>query len=136
MSHLALLALVDVPGVTDLVAFDRIQPQFLPQGADRPAVTFNLVSQTRDSADNTDIGIVRSRWQANVWSSSYQEAHTIREALRVATQRKKGTFGGVVVDDVFIGMAQDFYDADEEHASGGQGEHQLTLDLELIHRET
>lgn len=136
MSHLALLDLLDVSGVTSLVPLDRIKLSFLPQGKARPALTCNLVSQTRESAMGDDTGIVRSRWQLNAWSDSYVEADNVREAARAAVQRQRGTFGGVVVDDVFLDMAQDLYDSDEESVSGGKGEHHLTLDIQIIHRES
>lgn len=135
MSHLALLDLLDVPGVTGLVPLERIQSSFLPQGTARPALTFNRVSEVRHPAMGVDTGLVETRWQTNVWDPSYQTAQTVREAVRAATQRKRGTFGGVVVEDVFVEMAQDLSDADEESASGGQGEHHLTLDLLMWHQE-
>lgn len=98
----------------------RIDPGFLPQNSAKPALTYRKVSDIPVSAMGNDTGLSSARISFNLWATSYESLETLREAFRAAMRRKRGTYGGVVVQDTFL--ENDFDDDEIEplEASGGK----------------
>lgn len=132
MSAAALKARLEaVPAVTSLLGAPnatRLYPALLPPKPVYPACCYQLVSRTRVSSMGVDTGLARERWQITTWAKGYEDASALRDQLRTALQRWRGTAGGQVVQDVFIETEIDLYD-DEELV------HQLVLDVLMIVEE-
>ena len=93
-------------GLTALTS-TRIYPGELPPNVnideDFPdSVVYFPVSGERISAMGSDTGLVRERFQFDGWSRTYDGANAIREQLRLALQRWRGTVATVVIQDTFI----------------------------------
>ena len=108
----------------------RIYPNVLPQGATMPAISYRRVSAGRPSAMGSDIGIVRARFQFDVWANNYDEADGVRpiaEQVRQALQRWN-TAGPPVVQEVFFLNETDLYEPQT-------GLHHVALDFEVNYEE-
>ena len=119
-SHAGLSALTDL----------RVYPNVLPQGVAMPAISFRRVSSDRPSAMGSDIGIVRARFQVDVWGNSYDEADGVRpaaEQVRQALQRWN-TAGPPIVQETFFLNDLDLYEPQT-------GLHHAALDFEVNYEE-
>lgn len=96
-------------GLTALVAA-RIYPVVLPQNPTYPAVTYQRISSVRAPAMGTDTGLIATRFQLSTWSSGYAAAKAVKEQLRLATERWRGTVLGIVIQDTFIEGEVDLYE--------------------------
>lgn len=83
-------------GITDLVG-TRIYPHHLPQNPTFPAMTYRLVSAPHDHTLADAAGIVRVRFQFDVYSYLLSDCVDVVEALRLELQRYTGSFGAKVV---------------------------------------
>jgi hypothetical protein len=95
-------------GLTNLVS-NRIYPVVLPENPTYPAVTYQRISAVRASAMSTDTGLVQTRVQVSIWSTLYSEAKSVKEQVRAALQRWRGTVLGLVIEDTFIENETDLY---------------------------
>lgn len=105
----------------------RIYPVELPQDPKLPAVTYDLISSTRESVMSQDYGTVHARIQVTAWANTYSAASGLSEGVRAAVQRWTGTSTGVTIHDFFIENEFSFRDSDT-------GTHAHTLDL-MVHYE-
>ena len=105
----------------------RVFPNHLPQDVTYPAISYRRVTSTRPSNYGSDAGIVRARFQVDVWASSYDSASAVREQVRLALQRWKNTPGTVVQDTFFTGD-QELFESDIDV-------HHFPLDFEIIYEE-
>ena len=96
-------------GLVALVAA-RIYPVVLPQDVTLPAVSYQRVSGPRTSAMGSDPGLSHPRFEVSAWSEDYLTAKTVKEQIRAALQRWRGTVSGVVVIDTFLLGERDLYD--------------------------
>ena len=113
-------------GLSALVV-DRVFPNHLPQDVTYPAISYRRVTSSRPSNFGADAGIVRARFQIDVWASSYDSASAVREQVRLALQRWSNTAGTVVQDTFFIDD-QELYEDDIDV-------HHFPLDFEIIYEE-
>ena len=60
----------------------RVYPNLVPQGADMPAVTYEQITGPREHVMTQTLGIAKSIFQINCWSSSYSETKALAEAVR------------------------------------------------------
>lgn len=97
--------------VTSL-ASTRVYPMHLPQDPKLPAITYDLVSNVRESFMTADDGQVTARMQVTSWAKDPKAASGLSEGVRATTQRWAGTSTGVVVDEIFIENEFSFYDDD------------------------
>lgn len=102
-----------VAGVTNL-ASTRIYPKRLPQAPTLEAITFDLISQRRDSAMGADVTQEASRVSVSSWGNTWTESQALDEEVKTALRRYSGSTGGVTVHDVFIESTLDL----DEEASG------------------
>jgi hypothetical protein len=113
-------------GLSALVA-DKVYPLILPQGVTLPAVSYQRVSSIRPSAMGADIGIVRARFQVDVWAQDFDSSKAIAEQIRLALQCYHGT-GTVEILEIFFLNEVDLYEENTRIA------HQA-LDFEVNYRE-
>ena len=90
-----------VTGVTDLVG-TRVFPLLLPQDPTYPAVIYQQITGSRESAMGSDVGLVEATVQIDSYATTYAGARVLAEAVRVALQRFRGTVASVVISDVFV----------------------------------
>lgn len=90
----------------------RIYPVVLPQTPTYPCVTYQRISTTRESAMGVEVGIAHARVQCSAWAQTYTAAKGVKEQLRAALERWRGTVLGVVVQDSFFLNELDLYEAD------------------------
>ena len=93
-------------GLSALVG-TRIHPGELPEDTNvgesfLDSVVYFPISGERISAMGVDTGLVRERFQFDGWSRTYDGANAVREQLRLALQRWRGTVATVVIQDTFI----------------------------------
>ena len=92
-------------GLTALVS-TRIYPVIMPQGIDKPALVYQLISSTRESCMVKDVGLVRARFPVTTWGPTFAGVKAIIEQVRQALQR--WTTSGV--QDTYILGQYDLYD--------------------------
>lgn len=91
-------------GLSALIS-TRLYPVKLDQDVTMPAIAYHLVSETRESAMGSDPGIVRARFQFDIYdvgSSAELSCINIGEQLRDAFQRWRNTSGTVVQDTFYL----------------------------------
>lgn len=99
----------------------RIYSGPAPQGAASPYITYFEADARTESAMGVDVGVAHSRVQIDVWcaDASGLDARGLAQELGrevdFALRRRRGTFGGVVVQDV---LREDRSDADWDEATG------------------
>lgn len=103
--------------------------QTVPQSPTLPFVTYQRLSGRRESAMGADVGVVSSRFQTTAWSNDYGNAKTVKEQLRAALQRWRGTELGVEILDTFIENDLDIPFEFETQARGA------AIDVMIAHRE-
>lgn len=116
-------------GLSALVAA-RIHPNLLPQNTPYPAISYRRVTAERPSAMGGDCGVVRGRFQFDVWAELYSDAVAVRAQLRLALQRWRN-IAGTVVQDGFLLTQLDLFEPD----SGPNGLHHFADDYEIIFEE-
>ncbi|MCB9949582.1 MAG: DUF3168 domain-containing protein [Planctomycetaceae bacterium] len=84
--------LSETTAITDLVG-TRIYPVTLPDDVAYPALVWTLISAPRDAFLSSDAGVVRCRFQFDVFSTSLIECAAVQQAIFSSLQRKFGTFG-------------------------------------------
>lgn len=114
-------------GLTSLVG-TRISPGFKLQDGNLPAVTYQRVTAQRFSAMSVDSGVVKARYQIDVWAATYASAIAVREAVRGALQRYN-TAIGTTIYDVYLSSETDLYENDTK-------QYHIAMDFEVNYRET
>ncbi len=113
-------------GVAALVA-TRISPITKPEDATLPAITYRRISSQRFSAMGRDAGVIKGRFQIDVWADTYDSAVGVKEAVRAAVQRYS-TVTGVTIYDIFIISEIDFFEDDT-------GQYHIAVDIEINYIE-
>lgn len=90
-------------GFSDLAAFvnNKVYPVALPQGIEYPAISYFRVSGQRISAMGIDTGLVRARFQFDIWASDFDSTVTIAKQVLNALQRYRGT-NTVEIVEIFV----------------------------------
>jgi hypothetical protein len=81
--------LTDDSTVSGLVG-TRIYPQFVPQGASMPAITYQQISGIRDFTHSGPVDLASLRFQVNCWSLNYTQARALADAVRTALNGVSG----------------------------------------------
>lgn len=109
----------------------KIYRSVLPQSVVYPAISYQRISTTRESAMGADIGVATARVQVDSWAETHAGAETVAALVRGALQRWNGTVESVVVLDTFI--------EDERHETeqvkDGQWIYRIGMDALIWHRE-
>jgi len=112
-------------GVTAIVE-DRIFDTYLPQEPETelPALTFQMIDTVEEMHLSGTSGLVRSRFQLNLWASSTRAMRTLRTAVRNRLQGYSGAMGAVTVQmaaiDSFSSIFEDSASADTQRMFGCQ----------------
>ena len=88
-------------GVTAIIS-DRTYPLVLPQGTKLPACTYQQISGPRIHAMGSDPGLTSPRYQVNAWSTSYEQALSLANQLRLSLQDYSGSTGGFEIQRIFF----------------------------------
>lgn len=93
----------------------RVTPHLLTQDTIYPAVTYFIVAAPRETAMGSDPGIVHGRVQVDAWGATYSSTRDVKEQVRAALQRFRGTLDGTQILDCFL---QDDRDEPDELVNG------------------
>lgn len=88
----------------------KIQPAPLPQVPALPQVTYHRIDTVHQTSHSGNTPLDHSRFQLDAWAFTYGSAHAIGEALIVALDSVKGTWGTVIVGLSDVKNAFDQYD--------------------------
>lgn len=105
----------------------RLYPGAMPQKCTYPAVSYWRVAASRVPAMGADTGLVRARFQFDIWAEKYADARAVAAQVRAAYQRWRTTTGVTIQDIYFVGEV-DLYE-DETRI------HHAALDFEIIYQE-
>ena len=115
---------------------DRAYPVEPPQRPAYPALTYEQISAVRPSAMGKDVGVVRARFQINVWTedadtgpSAFDNQVSVKEQVRLALQRWTNASGTVVQDTFFLNEGPNTVDTEGRV-------HRLPLDFEINYEES
>lgn len=123
------------PGLSALVG-TKVYRSRAPLDARLPFVTYQRISAVRWSCFGADTGVARARIQTTSWHRTPELVGDVKEQVRAALQRWRGTVAGVEVMDSFLADERDFFD--EEHQEEGTGEtgaYGVALDVLIPYRE-
>lgn len=121
--------LTNFAGLTALIS-SRVHPVDLPQDVTLPALAYWLVSEDRETAMGSDPGIVRARFQFDIYdrgSGARLSAINVGEQLRAALQRYRTTTGTIIQDTFYMNRSWAFNETREDQI--------LMCDFELIYVE-
>lgn len=93
----------------------RVYPVIIPPEATTPLIVYREISGLADpaSADNTGATIdMTTRLQFDIWSETYLETKSLKDALIKLVNRYSGVVGSVTVMDVIVDLVFDSYDTD------------------------
>lgn len=113
-------------GILTALVLTRIYPLDVPQEAILPYVVFSKTGGIRHSAMGTDLSLMESRIEVEIWADSLKEARAVADAVRGVMQRWRGTYGGVVVQDSLITAEYDEYSSDDDA-------YQSVIDFQIFH---
>lgn len=85
--------------LTDLIG-NRVYPNYVPQNAAMPAVTYQRISGPRDHTFDGPSGLVQSRYQLNSWGATYGDMESVADAVRIAMDGFTGSVGGRVIQNI------------------------------------
>jgi len=114
-------------GLTALIS-TRFYYQQLPQNPTLPAVVYSRISAERPSCMGADAGLVRARFQLDVYAADPKSARLVMEQLRQCFQRWTNSSGTVVQDTFIVSDVDIGPDPDTL-------EHHSSLDIEVIYQE-
>jgi len=89
------------PGLVALVGTDIYRVE-VNEGTSPPYVVLNFAPTERYSAFGEDTGAAHVDWRARCFGSTLKQAEDVREQVRSALQRWRGTQRGVTFDDVVL----------------------------------
>lgn len=85
-----------------------VYPTYLPEGYERPAITYRLVTELRHYNHGGASGLVESRYQLTVHHDTHQAASDLSKDLRQRLSGYKGPMGGggaraalITIENVF-----------------------------------
>lgn len=100
-----------------------------PEAAILPLVVYQRIGTDRISAMGSDTGLALAEMQVTSWATTPKAARDVKEQVRGALQRWRGTVAGVEVQDSYLDLELDRFD-DETKAHG------VLLGVRIAHRET
>ncbi len=100
-------------GLTALVS-TRVYPLPAPQNVTAPFVTYQRISAIRYPGMGSDAGLVSSRFQFDVITTTYSSMRTVMEQLRLSLQRFRSDITTPPVIDTFIENELDLYEDEND----------------------
>jgi hypothetical protein len=113
----------------------RMYPNYFPEGTDFPALTYAKSSVVRLWSLDGPTGYASARVTIGAWSDNYAAALTLAEAVRIALDKFRGTFGSTFFQSIKCETDLDtFAEATDQEASS-PGIHRLLLDFTVSFNE-
>lgn len=103
----AVYALLSADAGFQALCSDRLYPSLAAQGCARPYAVYHRIGGARFPAMGQDAGFVEVRFQIDAYSETAIEAEQVMTAVVAALNRKGGTYAGIVIQDIYAGVAQD-----------------------------
>lgn len=96
-----------------LVDGARVYPVILPQAVERPAVTYQIITEQRDYTQEGDDSVPTRRIQVDLWGTTYGQVCALYRALRQLSGTNHTSFGSPAVyfHGVFFDNARDLYES-------------------------
>jgi hypothetical protein len=122
-------------GLTALTG-TRIYPMRAPATAGYPHVVYQRISTVRPPAFGVDTGVANPRFQVTSWAATPVSAKTVKEQVRLALERWRGTLAGVTVQDAYIAGEMDLVEEQQSVPDSGEaGVYGVAIDVMIWHRE-
>lgn len=100
-------------GVTAIVS-TRIYAGILPQEPTYPALTYNIITRTKEHCFGSDPGNEMIRLQLDCWAKTYAESLSLAGAVRTALSRWRGQQTNYYVEDSLADNWQDMFEDESE----------------------
>lgn len=91
----------------------RFYPDLLPQNAQFPAVSYNLVSETYGHVMRGPNVVSSARVQIDSWAETKEEAEAVSSAIHARLDAYQGAMGTSVVQGVFAADGRDWIEPSE-----------------------
>lgn len=100
------------PGIAALIG-TRVYPLVLPQGFERPAIKFQIISTSRDYKQDGDDGVPTRRIQVDIYGDTYAQVKAVRDATLVLSGINHISVGSppVYFHGIFFDDERDFYES-------------------------
>ena len=105
----------------------RVDADNRQQNDPLPAITFLRIDSRRVWAMGSDTGLVRARYQFDIWTDNYADIISVAEQLRLALQRWRTTTG-TIVQETFIVDDRDISEPED-------GFYHRAMDFEINYEE-
>ena len=97
-------------GVTSLC--QQIFPLTIPEGADPPAITFSLDSDTRDPLFDGPGDLKTALIDTSAWHTDHAAAHALADAIESALANYRGAFGSKTAEHIRLERKFELFESD------------------------
>ena len=97
-------------------AGSRVYPR-LPEQATYPAIRYQRISTTRNHSLDANVGVTEAGIQIDCIATTYSQAKTLADAIRVILHGFKGTWGTLIARHVSLETENDFYEQDGDRVT-------------------
>ncbi len=105
-----------------------VYPLAIPQGVALPALTYQIISTTRDQTHSGASGLVTSRVQIDVFANTYADVEAIGDLVAAWLKNGRPTIGPVSVQHSRLSNEFDEYDS-------VTGEYRRIIDALITYQE-
>jgi len=111
------------------VPVSRIFAGTIPLGVTLPAVAYNFISGTKETAIGLTTTKTRGRIQVTIAANTYPVVKQVMGLVKTACNNKQGTFNGVATDSVILDLVGPDFRDDEQNI------HYQTVDFKIVFNE-
>lgn len=86
---------------------DRVYPKWKPQDATLPAISYRLITGISEHSHDGISGLAHDRFQIDCWARTYKEAVEMADAVRLAIDCKKETWGTLEIQACLLDTRND-----------------------------
>jgi hypothetical protein len=130
----AVYAILAADSGVDALVTDRIYLDFIPQNKPLPAIVVNRDGTDHEHDMSGASGLAMARMAVDYFANDRLAARTLAEAGRQALQGQSGTYGGVIVQGVFL-SSDDATSELVDRADGLQRVHVVTHEYDIAYEE-
>ena len=110
----------------DTILGNRLYPSRLPQEPDMPSATYRMITNLEYMTHGGPTGLFKSRFQFDIYGSSFIEAKQAAEAVRQGINGFRGTVDTIKISSIHF--------SNEFHEFGEATEiYRVTVDYSVIH---
>ena len=95
------LIMADDANVAGIVS-TRVYPNLMPQGGVLPAITYQVISTTRQYTTQFQDSLVNKRFQINCWATTYAVCNNLANIVRHLLSGYSGTVENRVIAAIFL----------------------------------